>query len=169
MPEQTATIIASDCNLITVSKCDLLFLAGYNWTNNGNDYFSCSSGDFCTGKGPKYLHRLIIELQGFIIPEGYTVDHINRNKFNNARSNLRIASYRLQNQNGRKSKGNLSGYLGVAFEPRSKINPWVARITLPSGKNKSLGCYATPEEASIVYQAAKLLRDSQEIQRCLNK
>lgn len=63
-------------------------------------------------------------------------------------------------------KNNTSGFVGVNFEERSLINPWVAKIRI-DGKIKYLDCFKTAEEASEAYQAAKKLRDDKEIKRCL--
>lgn len=51
-------------------------------------------------KGVTYSqHRIIWELHFGAIPEGYTVDHIDRNKRNNLIENLRLADVYLQNSN----------------------------------------------------------------------
>ena len=62
-------------------------------------------------------------------------------------------------------RDNTSGYIGVTFRKDCITKPWRAVIQLP-GKKRNLGYYATPEEASKAYQAAKKERDEKEIERC---
>ena len=44
------------------------------------------------------LHRLIMRLHGYPV-EGLHVDHRDRNKLNNSKSNLRVVGYRMNNRN----------------------------------------------------------------------
>ncbi len=150
-----------------VSKQDWLFLVGYSWSLHGG-YLQCNNR--CAFNGHpihgKRIHWFVAQLMGLKIPKGYQIDHINRNRLDNRRSNLRAASLILQAQNHRVQKNNKSGYTGVQFHSRDK--EWVANIKI-DGKYKHLGYFKTPEEASKVYQAAKKERDEKEIQKCLNK
>ena len=51
-------------------------------------------------RGKQYAqHRIIWELFHGAIPDGMTIDHIDRNKQNNLISNLRLADIYLQNAN----------------------------------------------------------------------
>lgn len=51
-------------------------------------------------RGVQYAqHRIIWEMLNGPIPEGLTIDHIDRNKKNNLISNLRLADVYLQNAN----------------------------------------------------------------------
>lgn len=59
------------------------------------------------GKPTKYLHREIMNP-----PEGYEVDHINGNKLDNRRENLRICK-RRENLRNRTSYSNSNNYKGV--------------------------------------------------------
>ena len=162
------TIIALDCTMLLVSDCDHLFLSGYNWSNNSHGYYSCTSGGTWNGYkvNGKRLHWFIAQLMGLEIPEGFEIDHINRNKLDNQRLNLRIASRRLQTQNTDSYKNNDSSFIGVYFNKNSKSNPWVARISI-NNKREHIGSFKTPEESSEAYQAAKKLRDDLEIKKCL--
>ncbi len=160
-------IIALNCDEIKVSDCDHLFLSAYNWyCNKSTGYYQCTSGGTWNGHkvNGKHLHWFISQRMGLEVPDGFEIDHIDRDKSNNQRPNLRIASSRLQKYNASMKKTNTSGHVGVDYEKRSTINPWVARIRI-NGKRKNLGCFKTPEEASEKYQAEKKIRDEKEIER----
>ena len=84
-------------------------------------------------------------------PPGAEVDHIDCNKLNNLRSNLRLCT-KSQNQHNRaKQKNNTSGYKGVHLQKRT--GKYRAQIKL-HGKRKILGLFSTPELAYAAYCSA---------------
>lgn len=89
-----------------------------------------------------YLHRHIVQP-----PEGFVVDHRNGNTLDNRRENLRIVTT-YQNNSNTESKG-VIGLRGVTMAGRR----YRARIMTPTSR-KSLGCFATEEEAGAAYDAA---------------
>ena len=92
------------------------------------------------------LDGSIIRLHRFIMncPDGYVVDHINRNKLDNRKTNLRICTSSENNKNIPKRRDNNSGYPGVTLN-RQK-NRWVARIGYNNGYIY-LGTYDKKEDA----------------------
>ena len=62
------------------------------------------------------VHRIIMILLGYSIPDGYVVDHIDGNSLNNNLGNLRIVSQDINARNRTKSKNNTSGFSGVYFD-----------------------------------------------------
>jgi len=96
----------------------------------------------------KYLHRLVIDA-----PDGKNVDHIDGDRLNCTRANLRLASYSENARNGRLRKNNSSGRKGVYWHRRDK--KWRAQIVL-NGKNIHLGYFVSIEEAAAAYDAAAL-------------
>jgi len=77
------------------------------------------------------------------------VDHRNRIRLDNRRSNLRIVSKSFNSQNKPKRGGCTSIYRGV----RKKRDAWQAEC---AGQN--LGCYKTQQEAAAVHDGAALRR-----------
>jgi hypothetical protein len=68
------------------------------------------------------MHRIIMNPL-----DGLTVDHINNNKLDNRRCNLRICSISENARNRGAQSDNTSGYKGVT---KGYKNKWVAQIKL---------------------------------------
>lgn len=66
------------------------------WSLLYNQYVATSIIDITQTKYTLYIHRLLMGCQK---GDNSTVDHINGNKFDNRKSNLRITSMSIQNQN----------------------------------------------------------------------
>lgn len=81
-----------------------------------------------------YLHQLIMNRIG--VDDGLVVDHIDRNKSNNRRNNLRIVTYQDNSRNCSLSKRNTSGITGVTWN--SGKDKWQSTICI-KGKLKMLG------------------------------
>jgi len=67
------------------------------------------------------MHKEVID-----VPFGYDTDHINRNKLDNRRENLRFATRSQNNANQRINSYNTSGYKGVSWNKSLKL--WMAYI-----------------------------------------
>lgn len=78
-------------------------------------------------------------------PDSY-IDHIDRDKTNNALDNLREATAFANSRNRGINKNNTSGYVGV-YKKRDK---WAAEIII-EGVKKYLGAFDTPEQAHLAY------------------
>lgn len=89
-----------------------------------------------------YMHKLLV--QGAM-----RVDHINRNRLDNRRSNLRPATDSQNSSNRRQRSDSNQPYKGI----RRDKNAWVATITA-RGETRHLGTFPTPEEAACSYDAA---------------
>lgn len=98
------------------------------------------------------LHQLAWLYMWAQWPEG-VIDHINGDKTDNRFCNLRDVNHTINNQNKRcASKRNKLGILGVS--PIAESGKFLAQIK-HGGKQRRLGEFSTPEEASAVYLAAK--------------
>ena len=80
------------------------------------------------------------------------LDHIDRNRLNNAISNLREVSYSENRQNLGKIRTNRSGFPGVVLH--KPTGRWQSQIGC-AGKKFYLGLFDSPETASKAYFAAK--------------
>lgn len=84
------------------------------------------------------------------------IDHIDRNRRNNAISNLRDVSRIVNALNSGERSDSSSGIKGVTF--CKQRNNWQAQISL-SGKNITLGRFDTLDEAAIAYKSANMVAD----------
>lgn len=100
------------------------------------------------GTGKVMLHRLVIKT-----PKGMYTDHINGNKLDNRKCNLRICKSFQNAGNSKNRSDNTSGTRGVHFcKQRRK---YVAQISIHN-KIKNLGRFDTMEEARLVYRTAAI-------------
>lgn len=94
---------------------------------------------------PVLMHREILGAA-----PGELTDHINGDRLDNRRSNLRKTCYTGNNRNARGSRNNPSGFKGV-----SKLHGrWRARIDAPGKPGLWLGSFPTAAAAARAYDAA---------------
>jgi hypothetical protein len=95
------------------------------------------------------MHRFILQVQG-----GVSTDHINQNKRDNRRQNLRPCTPAQNVCNVKRRKNNSSGYTGVHFHKHNKR--WVAYI----GRKPRiyLGSFGSAEKAARAYNEAAMSR-----------
>ena len=98
-----------------------------------------------------YAHRLAILYVDGYMPEN-TVDHVNRVRADNRRTNLREASHQCQSRNCGVYKNNTSGVKGVSWRKVDK--KWQAMIAV-GVKRKHIGVFDTILEASYHRYAAE--------------
>jgi hypothetical protein len=122
---------------IIVDSCDEHLLKSLMFSITVSGYAINQTDDRTT-----YLHKLIH-------PSNSYVDHINGDKLDNRRSNLRPVTNSQNMMNRGKTCANTSGYKGV-FKNRSL---WMARIKV-DGEPIYLGSFVTKEEAAFKYDIA---------------
>lgn len=94
-----------------------------------------------------YLHRLLIPC-----PKGLVIDHINRNKLDNQKSNLRAVTIAENIFNSKKYNEGFatSKHKGVSYRGPLLAKPWAADFRY-KGLRYFLGCYETEQEAFEAY------------------
>lgn len=91
-----------------------------------------------------YLHRVVMGLKDDRYENNLIVDHINHDKTDNRKCNLRIGTSSQNNINRKTLKNNTSGYPGVTY--RKEIDKWRVRISA-EGKRISIGDFDSYEAA----------------------
>lgn len=129
---------------------------------DAEDYEALSSHKwFCSARG--YAVRTVsvngrnktLRMHSVLVatPEGMEVDHINGDRLDNRRCNLRLATHAQNVRNAGMRKDNTSGFKGVCYYPLTKR--WTSQINV-RGRRKRLGYFSTPEEAHAAYCVAAL-------------
>ena len=126
-----------------VDLADLASVAPWPWHLTSNGYVRHASRD---GHGYVFLHRFLMGCQP---GDGQFVDHINRNRLDNRRTNLRIVTV-AQNQQNVSVKAGKVYPRGVSFNTRQSV--WRARAEL-DGREFWLGRYSTEAEAVAAVRA----------------
>lgn len=125
-----------------VDDLDYEWLSRHSWHLDTGGYAVRSFKDGKKVRGAK-MHREILKA-----PTHLQVDHIDHNKLNNQRANLRLvtASENKQNTRGARSDSG-TGVRGVIFRPQLvPERPYIARL-FTKGKWIHLGCFATLDDA----------------------
>jgi len=94
----------------------------------------------------KRMHRVLTKAS-----EELEVDHINQNKLDNRKNNLRLCTKAENRMNRSKYKTNTSGEKGVYFHKRDTV--WTAQIGI-SGKRIHLGYFKEKKNAVKAYNLA---------------
>lgn len=118
----------------------------YKWYESYNGYVGG-----CVGHCIVYLHRFILNIKKH---DKVEVDHIDKNKLNNCKCNLRNCSSSQNSSNKKKYKQTGSKYKGVFYDKRYS-NPWRAYITVEK-KRIYLGNFSTEINAATAYNNAAL-------------
>ena len=89
------------------------------------------------------LHRLLMDA-----PPEKQIDHVNRDRLDNRRENLRLCT-RSQNNQNRAPRGE-SRFIGVSFDKRT--GKWMAQCRF-SGQRKTIGRFASEIDAAKAHDA----------------
>ncbi len=123
-----------------VDAADYEWLNRYHWRSlNG---YPCRSDK----RRRVFMHRQIMQP-----PAEKVVDHIDGNKRNACRSNLRICTCQENRHNQRKRRNGSSRFKGVTFDKR--LGRWKAQYRL-DGRTYHIGCFDDEVEAARAYDYA---------------
>jgi hypothetical protein len=133
-------------NILLVSACDYKYATEFKWYLNGSGYpgtYGSYDGSVKFSR-PVPFHQLVMGYSN-----GLVIDHINRNKLDNRRANLRLCTATENSYNKSKPKNSSGKYKGVT--KRGKKNPsYIASITKNGNKHEIKGCL-TEEDAAKMY------------------
>jgi hypothetical protein len=129
-----------DGSFALVDAADFEWLNKYTWRTVGPGYASAQIG----GKGV-FMHRRIMNPA-----PGKVVDHINGNRKDNRRNNLRECTQAENRRNTRKLRG-VSRFKGVSWN--REVGKWQAKIC-HNGKSIHLGLFHDEVKAAKAYDKA---------------
>lgn len=121
---------------VTISPCDYDAIKFYTLSETSTGHIACQQD----GKTDR-IHRVIMNINDPMV----FIDHIDGNKYNNTRENLRISNASLNSQNKKKRLGTSSKYMGVRYHKIERN--WQAQITVNCVR-KHLGSFSNEEDAA---------------------
>ena len=142
-----AIISITQGQTVIVDDEDFAFLNQFKWQYNYKGYAESTFGKFPNRKKLK-MHRIITDA-----PAHLQVDHINGNKLDNRRSNLRLCTNSENQRNTKKKITNTSGYKGVTWKKGN--NKFAAQIQVDY-KNRHIGYFTDPKDAARAYNQKAL-------------
>lgn len=118
--------------------------------------YACRSVQTEKGSRKLRMHRQILGLEwGKQGSNTEVVDHIDRDKLNNTKGNLRLCTKQENEWNRAIYSNNTTGYTGVRLT-KNKENPYQAVIKIDN-ITRCLGSFTTAEKAYIAYLEAKII------------
>lgn len=139
MKEEACYIQLTKGEFAIVDYDDFQYLSEFNWCLDNRGY-AVRRRSRKLGACPILMHRAIMNP-----PNHRVVDHINGNKLDNRRSNLRICTSQVNAWNRHNlAKNNTSGHTGVFWNPANRN--WRAVIVV-NGKSIYLGSHILLDNA----------------------
>lgn len=132
-------------HLILASPEDVGELSKYRWGMHHTG--AVFTTDVSDGAVQMPMHRLVSPP-----PDGKTVDHINRNRKDNRRENLRICTQMQNTWNTGLRPNTAVPFKGVSLRKEKTSNPYRVSIRC-AGKKYEVGNFDCPEEAARAYDA----------------
>ena len=128
-------------------KEDFEKISKHTWRVSRNGYMQTTV--------TKRPNKVVIEMHSYLIGEheGYVIDHINRNKRDNRKSNLRLVDRNMNGFNINRQINNTSGKTGVSFSKDK--GTYIAHIGYKN-KHIYLGSYSNFDDAVKTREKAEL-------------
>ena len=130
----TIIVTIRDGSSFMIDANDEGIIKPYCWYKNSSGYIVRREGNSI-----KLLHRELLN-----VPKNMVVDHINGDKTDNRRQNLRACSYSQNAMNIHNPRANASGYTGVIWDKAAQR--WKAQICVNKVR-KHLGAFTDKEKA----------------------
>lgn len=141
-----------------VSAPDVEVLSWWRWVPDKDGYvvsdaYVLGSGKDNPRKHTYRMHRIVLRLGLSIRDDPRQGDHINGNRLDNRRENLRIVTHAEQAQNRHHFHRGKSRFRGVHWHPHANL--WGTRIHVDK-KPRSVGYYKNEIDAAVAVHRARL-------------
>lgn len=133
-------------HIMLISKNDLNNVMNYTWYLGSTGYpvtYNKLHDVIPKQSIPHPLHRFLVPNA----PHGHVVDHINRNRLDNRRDNLRIITAKENSFNRTKPKNSKNKYKGVQKTGNNKFKAIISK----DGKKYELCGFDSEKDAAIAY------------------
>ena len=151
MPQIPLHNRAGDIVAYTVVDAEDAALADRRWFRS-DDGYAVRNRSTAEGRGLLRMHRAIL---GLSLRDGLQADHINGDRLDNRRANLRVVTQAENAQNRSSRRGARSRFRGVTWD--SRAGKWHARVKI-SGHRYDLGRFALESDAAAAARAFRLER-----------
>ena len=127
---------------VIVDDEDFAWLSQYKW-HYDRGYAAMTLRKQGRAQGILYMHRMVNKT-----PKNMSTDHVNGDKLDNRRANLRTCNQTQNNANSKLRAANTSGHKGVTWH--KKAQKWQAQIGV-KGKCVYLGQFTEKQRAIEAY------------------
>lgn len=138
--EDYIELVLSSSIKVLIDKDDYTKVTKFKWYYSSNGYIMSDTR--------LYLHRYILNA-----PKGLEVDHINHNKFDNRKCNLRLCT-RSQNSRNKKYQSNSKTQVKGVYLCKT-TGKYACELHI-EGKRIWLGRYSSLEEARLIRKQAEI-------------
>ncbi len=138
--------VIGECVRVKLNSSDYMLCDIEDWEMLKGKYWNVNAAGYAVTGGKIFFHKKITNTTNEII------DHINMNKLDNRKCNLRIADKKINSINRGLQSNNKTGYKGVYHDRR--YGTWNARVTV-NRKTIHLGTFSTKEEAIAARKAGE--------------
>ncbi len=143
--------------IATVDDEDYSKILQYSWHMNPDGYVKC----IIRGRSV-YIHQMLLGNK-----DGMEIDHVDHDRLNNSKSNLRFVTRSQNMANSLSHKDSVSSkYKGVILNKTSPVQNYQAKI-MKDGKRFYLGTFKRQEDAALAYNKAAIRLFGE--YACLNK
>lgn len=143
----TVYILLSNGQVAVCDGSDYDKVCGHKWTFQKG--YAAITDNASKPRHTIKMHQVIIPT----VPEGMCIDHINGNRLDNRRINLRIVTLAQNTHNSKSRTSSTSQYKGVSYD--KSRGKWIASIQL-QGSTKHLGRFDIEEDAANAYDNAAI-------------
>ena len=125
-----------------IDDADFELVSQFKWWLGANGYAYTTH----TRTTKSLMHRMLLAP-----PKGQFIDHIDGNRLNNQRSNLRLCTYTQNQQNTKKRIRSSSLFKGVFLDqPQRGKRKWSVQIQV-QGKREHIGRFENERHAALAY------------------